>query len=119
MVITYAAALRFIPHTIPYERHVNLSMLKAICGLSLLWQTALFIGIWMRYNWARQILSTLFVLSVAVFAGILPLLQLQRGPRNPKEYKQRVAFCALAHLGAAVMLIACKPIRKLTSQAYQ
>ena len=113
LIATYVAAIKYMP-----PDRVNIPRLTAACGIAILWESALVIGIWMRYNWARGLMIGLILAGVLAFAAIIPILHLQR-PRNPKKYMQKVEACVLVHIAAAVMLIACKPIRRLTSQAYQ
>ena len=113
LVATYVAAIRYMP-----ADRVNIVRLKAACGIAVLWETTLVIAIWMRHYWARLILIFLLATGVLAFAAIVPILHLQR-PRNPKAYLEKVELCVAMHALALGMLVACKPIGKLTNRSYQ
>jgi len=113
LLVTYYAAVRYLP-----PNKVNHTWLKVGCGIAVLWESLLVIGIWMRHNWARFILIFLLTVTVLVFAVVVPVLHLQR-PRNPKPFMDKVEACVAVHVAALAMLLACKPIKKLTNRSFQ
>lgn len=113
LLATYYAAIYHMP-----MNKTNMTWVKVGCGIAILWQSLLFIGVWMRLNWSRLIWIFLLTGAVLVFAAVVPILHLQR-PRNPKVFLDKVSACVAVHVGALAMLLACKPIKKLTNRSYQ
>ena len=117
LLATYFAAVKYMPMHIPPVAQTKARMMAG-CGLAILWEAALVAAIWMRNNWARLIFIGLLMSVVVSFAAIVPILFLRR-PRVPVPLVEKIEMATGIHLAAAVMLIACKPIKKLTNRSYQ
>ena len=80
---------------------------------TVIWTTALLIGIWYRQNWCRYILIVLLLLTVVVFMILVPEGMVIFG-----DDMLLVLFggLALAYAAIAWVLISSRDIRRLTNR---